>query len=50
MDAGPRGKAERYVPRPYYLVAAARILAPRLVRRGAASKALTPETRRTPGT
>jgi short-subunit dehydrogenase len=31
--AGPGGKAERYVPRPYWLAAAARLLAPRLVRR-----------------
>jgi uncharacterized protein len=46
MDAGPGGKAERYVPRPYWLAAAARILAPRLVRRGAGSKTLTPQTRR----
>ncbi len=45
MDAGPGGKAERYVPRPYWLAAAARILAPRLVRRGAGSQTLTPETR-----
>ena len=33
LDAGPGGRAERYVPRPYWLVAAARTLAPRLVRR-----------------
>jgi uncharacterized protein len=33
MDAGPGGRPERYVPRPYGLAAAARILAPRLVRR-----------------
>jgi short-subunit dehydrogenase len=33
VDAGPRGKAERYVPRAYWLAAAARTLAPRLVRR-----------------
>jgi uncharacterized protein len=46
MDAGPGGKSERYVPRPYWLAAAARTLAPRLVRRGAGSKTLTPETRR----
>jgi short-subunit dehydrogenase len=46
MDAGPGGKAERYVPRPYWLAAAARNIAPRLVRRGAGSKTLTPETRR----
>ena len=44
MDAGPGGKAERYVPRAYGLAAAARILAPRLVRRGARAGALTPAT------
>jgi short-subunit dehydrogenase len=33
VDCGLRGKAERYVPRPYALAAIARILAPRLVRR-----------------
>jgi uncharacterized protein len=33
VDAGPRGKAERYVPRPYALAAVSRILMPRLVRR-----------------
>jgi short-subunit dehydrogenase len=33
VETGPGGKAERYVPRPYWLAAAARILAPRLVRR-----------------
>jgi len=33
VDAGPGGRAERYVPRPYWLAAAARILAPGLVRR-----------------
>lgn len=33
MDAGPGGKAERYVPRIYWLAAALRIVAPRLVRR-----------------
>jgi short-subunit dehydrogenase len=32
-DAGPGGRAERYVPRPYWIAAALRILAPRLVRR-----------------
>ena len=32
-EAGPGGKAERYVPRPYALFAVLRILAPRLVRR-----------------
>jgi uncharacterized protein len=45
MDAGPGGKAERYVPRPYWLVAAARAVAPRLVRRGASASALTPATK-----
>jgi short-subunit dehydrogenase len=33
IDAGPGGKAERYVPRGYALAAGARVLAPRLVRR-----------------
>jgi uncharacterized protein len=32
-DAGPGGKAERYVPRAYWLAAATRTLFPRLVRR-----------------
>jgi short-subunit dehydrogenase len=45
LDAGLRGRAERYVPRPYGLAAAARILAPRLLRRaqstGAAAALLT---------
>jgi len=33
LDAGPGGRAERYVPRAYWIAAALRILAPRLVRR-----------------
>ncbi|MDO8213280.1 SDR family oxidoreductase [Conexibacter sp. CPCC 206217] len=33
VDAGPGGKAERYVPRPYALAAAARVVMPGLVRR-----------------
>jgi uncharacterized protein len=33
VDAGPGGRAERYVPRPYWIAAAARVVAPRLVRR-----------------
>ena len=33
LAAGPGGKAERYVPRPYWLAAAARIVLPALVRR-----------------
>ncbi len=36
VDAGLRGKAERYVPRPYALAAAARILLPGLLRRAQA--------------
>jgi uncharacterized protein len=46
-DAGPGGKPERYVPRPYALAAVARILAPRLVRRvlsGGAAANLTTST------
>lgn len=35
VQAGPGGRAERYVPRPYGLAAATRILVPRLVRRAA---------------
>jgi short-subunit dehydrogenase len=44
LEAGPGGKAERYVPRPYALAAIARILAPRLVRgvlSGGSAAALT---------
>jgi uncharacterized protein len=33
LDAGLRGHAERYVPRPYYLAACARLLLPALTRR-----------------
>ena len=33
LDAGPGGRAERYVPRPYWLAALLRIALPRLVRR-----------------
>ena len=46
-EAGPGGKAERYVPRPYALAAVARILFPRLVRRvlsGGAAASLTTST------
>ena len=35
-QVGPGGKAERYVPRPYFIAAALRILAPALVRRSLA--------------
>jgi short-subunit dehydrogenase len=47
VEAGPGGKAERYVPRPYALAAGARILAPRLVRRvlsGGVASSLTTRT------
>jgi short-subunit dehydrogenase len=33
LEAGPGGRAERYVPRPYWLAAVLRIALPRLVRR-----------------
>ena len=44
--AGPGGKAERYVPRPYWLAAATRALAPGLVRRAlrGGGGAMTPAT------
>ena len=45
LDAGPRGKAERYVPRPYWVAAALRILVPSLVRRATAGGGLTTATR-----
>ncbi len=47
VAVGPGGAPERYVPRPYWLAAAARILAPRLVRRalsGEGAVAMTPAT------
>ena len=46
LEAGPGGKAERFVPRPYWLAAALRTLAPRLVRRTLAggSTTMTPAT------
>jgi short-subunit dehydrogenase len=37
VAAGPGGRAERYVPRPYWVVAALRIIAPALIRRGSAN-------------
>ncbi len=46
-EAGPGGKPERYVPRPYALAAVLRIVAPRLVRRvlsGGAAANLTTST------
>lgn len=48
VDAGLRGRAERYVPRPYALAGIARILAPRLVRRvlgSGSAEGLTTSTR-----
>jgi uncharacterized protein len=46
LEAGPGGKAERYVPRFYWLAAAARILIPPGVRRATGGGGLmTPETR-----
>jgi short-subunit dehydrogenase len=46
LDAGPGGKAERYVPRAYALAAGARVVAPRLIRRvlGGDSALATPAT------
>jgi uncharacterized protein len=46
VQAGPGGKAERYVPRPYAAAAALRALAPGLVRRalGGTSASMTPAT------
>ncbi len=38
------GKAERYVPRAYWAVAALRVLAPGLIRRASGGAALTPST------
>jgi len=46
-EVGPGGRAERYVPRPYALAAAVRVLAPGLVRRvlgGGAAASLTTST------
>ena len=45
VAAGPGGRAERYVPRPYWLAASARVLLPRLVRRATSSGPLTLVTR-----
>jgi uncharacterized protein len=44
VHAGPGGKAERYVPRPYWVIAALRTLAPALIRRSSAN-APTPTTK-----
>lgn len=44
LQAGPGGRPERYVPRFYWVFAALRILAPRLVRRGTGGGAFTTMT------
>ena len=44
LDCALRGKTERYAPRPYWLAAAARILAPGLIRRATAGETFTPAT------
>jgi short-subunit dehydrogenase len=44
FEAGPGGKAERYVPRAYWLAAAARLLAPAAVRRATSGGAFTTAT------
>jgi uncharacterized protein len=45
-ETGPGGKAERYVPRPYALAAALRVVAPRLTRRvlSGGGDTITPST------
>ena len=44
VEAGPGGRAERYVPRGYWLASAARVLAARLVRRATAGGAFATST------
>ncbi len=44
LEAGPGGRAERYVPRFYWIAAASRILAPRLLRRAVGGGAFTTTT------
>ncbi len=44
LEAGPGGRPERYVPRFYWVFAALRILAPRLVRRATGGGAFTTTT------
>jgi uncharacterized protein len=45
VEAGPGGKAERYVPRGYWVVAALRTLLPSVIRRAMRGDLMTPETR-----
>jgi short-subunit dehydrogenase len=44
VECGLHGKTERYAPRPYALAAAARILAPGLLRRATSGETFTPAT------
>jgi uncharacterized protein len=44
VDCALNGKPERYAPRPYWMAAAARVLAPGLLRRATAGEAFTPAT------
>jgi short-subunit dehydrogenase len=44
-DAGPGGKAERYVPRGYFVAAAVRVFAPALIRIATAGGTFTTSTR-----
>jgi short-subunit dehydrogenase len=46
LEAGPGGRAERYVPRYYWLAAAVRIMAARLVRRAVGGGGFTTATAR----
>jgi uncharacterized protein len=46
LEAGPGGRAERYVPRWYWITAALRILAPGLIRRVIAGGGLATTTKR----
>ncbi|HEX8101995.1 MAG TPA: SDR family NAD(P)-dependent oxidoreductase [Solirubrobacteraceae bacterium] len=48
VDAGPGGRPERYVPRPYALAAGSRLVLPRLTRRVLSSGAGAVMTTRTP--
>lgn len=45
MQAGPGGRAERYVPRYYWIAAGLRVLAPGLIRRAVAAGGLSTATR-----
>ena len=45
LEAGPGGRAERYVPRWYWIPAALRVLAPGLIRRGIAGGGLATTTK-----